>query len=345
MKTLRPFLAGVLLVSAAAWGGEFVDSCDAAPDGLVRVKNVAGSVHVQGWDSSQVSVKSILGADVERLELVCTGKLIRIEVIVPKHHGQQIESDLTVSIPKGNSLKLETVSAEARVEGVVGAVTVSTVSGGLAVQDAAGPVEAESISGDVSVSADAPSVTAKSTSGKVTVSGGIGEVRGESVSGSMGISGTMKRVEANTISGDIKMAGAANQVKLETVSGKVSVDKVLEQAEASTVSGSIDMAGDRLSAAEFSTASGDVDFMGDLAEKGILNVSTQSGDIRIRIPEQTAARYDASTLSGAIKNEFGPTSQRANEHGPGLKLQFGPPEATASVRLESASGGISIERK
>jgi DUF4097 and DUF4098 domain-containing protein YvlB len=328
MKAWRKFLVVALSVSTVAWAGTEVDkTCDAPPDVHVRVKNVAGSVRIQAWDTNQVRVTGTLGQDVERLEFVCSEKLAAIEVIVPKSHHPDIDSDLTISVPKGSSLEAETVSADLRVSNVGGAIDASTVSGDLNVEGAAGTVEAESISGDVSVSANSPSVEVKSTSGDAAVSGNVGAVRAKSISGAVTVSGTVTRVDAESISGD------------------VSVEKVLQQAEASTVSGDIRISGERLSAGEFSTTSGDVDFTGDLTETGMLKVSTKSGAVTVHVPESIAARFDVSTLSGDIKNDFGPPPERASSMGPGLKLQFGSPDAAAVVKIESLSGGIAIGRE
>jgi len=168
MRTWRKLLLGALVLSTAAWADTEVEqSCDAAPNGHVRVKNVAGSVQVQTWDRNQVHVKGVLGEDVERLDFAGGGNRVTIEVVIPKRHNRKIASDLTVSIPKGSSLEIETVSAEARVTEVAGKIDAATVSGDLTVERAQGPVHAESISGDVTVSADAPSATVKTTSGRI----------------------------------------------------------------------------------------------------------------------------------------------------------------------------------
>jgi DUF4097 and DUF4098 domain-containing protein YvlB len=291
------------------------------------VKNVAGSVHIQAWDNNQVHVTGTLGRDVERLEFVCSEKLAAIKVIVPKSHHPDIDSDLTISVPKGSSLEAETVSADLRVSDVKGVINASTVSGDLNIERGMGTVQAESVSGDVTLSADSPSVGVKTISGDASVAGNIGAVRVESVSGDLTVSGAVERVNAKSIS------------------GSVSADKVLQQAEASTVSGGIRVSGERLSAGDFATTSGDIDFTGDLTETGMLKVSTKSGAVTVRVPESIAARFDVSTLSGGIRNDFGPAPERASVMSPGLKLRFGSPGAAAEVKIESLSGGITVGRK
>ena len=328
MKAWRKFLVVALSVSAVAWAGTEVDkTCDAAPDGHIRVKNIASSVHVQAWENSQVHVTGTLGPDVERLEFTCSGKVVTVEVIVPKSHSRDIDSDLVVSVPKDSSLDAETVSADLRVSDVKGVINASTVSGDLNIERGMGTVQAESVSGDVTLSADSPSVGVKTISGDASVAGNIGAIRGDSVSGDLTVSGAVERVNAKSIS------------------GSVSADKVLQQAEASTVSGDIRVSGDRLSEADFATTSGDVDFTGDLTETGMLKVSTKSGAVMVHVPESIAARFDVSTLSGGIKNDFGPAPERVSAMGPGLRLHFGPPNAAAEVKIESLSGGITVGRK
>jgi DUF4097 and DUF4098 domain-containing protein YvlB len=328
MKAWRQFLVVALSVSTVAWAGTEVDkTCDAATDAHVRVKSIAGSVRIEAWENSQVHVTGTLGPDVERLEFACSGKVVTVEVIVPKSHSRHIDSDLVVSVPKDSSLDAETVSADLRVSDVKGAINASTVSGDLDIERGMGTVQAESVSGDVTLSADSPSVDVKTISGDASVAGNIGAIRGKSVSGDLTVSGVVERVN------------------VESISGTVSADKVLQQVEASSVSGDIRVSGDRLSAADLATTSGDADFTGDLAETGKLKVSTKSGEVTVRVPESIAARFDVSTLSGGIKNAFGPAPERVSAMGPGLKLRFGSPDAAAEVEIESLSGGIAIERK
>jgi DUF4097 and DUF4098 domain-containing protein YvlB len=345
MRRLALILGVVLaLCNAATLAATDVNrSCDAAADCRVIVKNTAGSVQVRSWDQNRVELKGTLGEDVTGLEFTGGDKTVTMEVVVPHRHGRRIASTLTVSVPAGASVEVEAVSADVKVTGVSGEVSAASVSGDVVVEKAANAVRASSVSGDVEVSATGPSVTAKTTSGNVNVSGEIGAVQADSVSGSVDISGTAQSVSSETISGDVTLTGTVAEFKTKTVSGDVSADRTTEKAEASSVSGDIEVKAGPLAAGAFSTESGDVEYSGDLAESGRLRASARSGSILVRIPENPAAAFEASTLSGRIENAFGPAPEKPV--GAGSRLRFGPTGATAQVSLETMSGDIVLERK
>ena len=345
MFRLTPILAAVLVLwnAAALADTEVNRSCDTAPDCRVVVKNTAGLVQVQSWGQNRVELKGTLGEDVTRLDFASGVKVVTIEVVIPRAHGKKIASNLTISVPAAASLDVEAVSADVRVNGVAGEIDASTVSGGLTIGKAAKAVRATSVSGNVEVSANAPSVSAKSTSGIVRVSGEIGAVEADSVSGLVDVSGTAQRISSETISGNITVTGTVGEVKAKTVSGSVSVNRATEQADASTVSGNIGVAAGQLVSGNFSTEAGDIEVSGDLAEAGKVRAFSRSGSIRVGVPENPAASFEASTLSGSIRNAFGPAPEK--RLGPGSKLQFSPAGATTSVSLETMSGDIILERK
>lgn len=344
LKLTRAVVAVLLFWNLSALAGTPVEnSCDVAPDCRVVIKNVAGLVQVQSWDQNRVDLKGTLGEDVTRLDFTGGNQLVTIEVVIPHPHGNRIASELTISVPATASLDVEAVSADIRVYNIAGEIEASTVSGDLTIENAANAVRASSVSGDVEISDNGPSVTVKTTSGEIEISGEIGVIQADSVSGSVDVSGKSQRFSSETISGDITVAGAIAEVKAKTISGDIEVEKALQQAEANTVSGDIDLDAGQLVSGGFSSESGDVEFDGEMAEMGKLRAFSRSGSLVIRIPENPTTAVEARTLSGGIRNAFGPAPQKGI--GPGRMLQFGPAEAVASVSLETMSGDITLERK
>ena len=109
------------------------------------------------------------------------------------------------------------------------------------------------------------------------------------------------------------------------------------------MSGRISIAGEHVAEGGISSISGAVDFSGDLAGPGNVGIETRSGKVTVQVPEAPSVRYDISTLSGGIENEFGPQPQRVHENGPGLRLKFGPDSGPA-LRIETLSGGIALKK-
>jgi len=221
------------LVFAAPVMAEEVDrTLDAASDGSVQVSNIAGSVKVDGWNRDQVQVKGTLGRNVEELIFERDGDRITIKVKVPKRGGSGISSDLQISVPRGSSLDVATVSADIDVTAVQGEQKLEAVSGDITTQAFGSDVQAGTVSGDVLIKGDGKDIEAhgNTVSGDVTLYGVSGDASAESVSGDVTIDGgSFDRAEFNTVNGDIDFeAGLRKGGKLsaETVNGEVDLQFV-----------------------------------------------------------------------------------------------------------------------
>lgn len=345
MRSIRFACLILVLGSAAAFSQTTEEkSCAVSADCRIRIANVAGSVDVVGWDQNEISLRANLGPDVERLDFICNDSTATIEVVVPHSGNKRIESTLVISVPKGSSLEVETVSADCRVRDVFGEMNVTTVSGDAKVENTQGTVRVRSVSGDIFITGNSASMTVNSVSGKVEVSATAGEISLETISGSINVAGTMESMRAKSVSGSITLAGSTSAARTETISGDARLEKVVSDVECHSVSGDMRIVGEALVNGRFETTSGDVEYTGDLAEKGYLRGISQSGSITIRTSENPNVMYDLVTNSGDIDTFLGVEPQRRQEHGPGMKLQSGAPGA-ASVIVNTNSGDIEIERK
>jgi len=159
----------------------------ADPRGEVKIVNVAGEVHVIGWDRSEVHVKADLGEGVERLDFDSEGGRTKIEVVLPRRNSRTGASDLTVYAPRESSLIINTVSAEQSIEGVRGAQRLQAVSGSIRTESWGREFEANSVSGGIEVRGH----------------GGDGATRVTTVSGDMRIVNVGPEVELETVNGDM----------------------------------------------------------------------------------------------------------------------------------------------
>jgi DUF4097 and DUF4098 domain-containing protein YvlB len=197
----------------------------AEPGGVVEIENVAGSVRVVGWERGEVEVTGTLGRGTERLELSGGPGRTLVKVVLPKHAHDVDGSDLTVKVPAGSRLEVETVSADVTAEQVAGVLDLETVSGSVRVAGKPTEVKAQSVSGDVEVPAVDGPVRAQSVSGRVSLLGARGSVEVSSVSGSIKVVGAdVESGELETVSGTITFEGdvaGAGRLEVETVSGEV----------------------------------------------------------------------------------------------------------------------------
>lgn len=199
---------GMLSAIGTSAAQDFEKTVKAARDGSVSIENVAGEVIVTGWDRDEVEVKATVGGRVEAVEVeVDEEGDVEIEVDVPDRMRGGYEADLTIRVPKGARLSVETVSA------------------GIRVTDVAGLLELASVSGGIDVEADARSLEAVTVSGAIDVRGKFDRVEAESVSGQIDIRDASEEVEVSTTSGDIEVRGGPfRQVDLESVSGRITFD-------------------------------------------------------------------------------------------------------------------------
>lgn len=246
-------VAGFVLASCAAAEQAVDRRVPADAQGEVEVSSVAGSVSVSGWDRNEVQVRGTLGDDVEQLELESEPKRTLINV-VPKEssgwrrHGDA-DAELSIRIPTGSRLSINTVSAEISVTRVNGEQRLQSVSGDISSELASEEVEAKTVSGNVVLRGDGKPavVTVTTTSGDAQVRHAAGEIVARSVSGDLELElDQITRARAHTTSGDLELQGRLARdarVDAETISGEVILDlkgPVNAEFELESFSGDID---------------------------------------------------------------------------------------------------------
>jgi hypothetical protein len=122
----------------------------------------------------------------------------------------QAELEVRVSMPRGAELRLDGVSGDLSIEGLVGDQRYNTVSGDLSLTALGGDVRVNTVSGDITARA-AQSVA----------------VRAETVSGDFSlVAPAIRGLRATTVSGDVEVEGqleAGHDYRIETVSGDATV--------------------------------------------------------------------------------------------------------------------------
>ncbi len=200
-----------------------------APDATVEVSNVQGSVEVIGWDKKELQLVAELESDKDELEFEATERMVRIEIDRPhgKYHNEEDDAFLTLHVPKGVRLIVDTVSADINVSGVRGEQNLQSVSGEVGTQAFDSSVTATAVSGEITIAGNGGKavVTTENVSGSSTVSGIRGSYTGEVVSGEIQASiAQAERIEVSTVSGEINVSAELTpmaRVEMESVSGTV----------------------------------------------------------------------------------------------------------------------------
>ena len=147
----RTLIMLILVVAAgAAWAGQPVnETIPVAPGSEISVENLAGSLTFEGWDSATLEVTGTLGDGVERLDIdVEEDGEIYLEVEFDEnYHGKQTQStNLTIRLPAGSPLNVETVSASISVSGMSSGLDLETVSGAILVRGEPASLDIENVS-------------------------------------------------------------------------------------------------------------------------------------------------------------------------------------------------------
>jgi DUF4097 and DUF4098 domain-containing protein YvlB len=225
--------AALLAASPASHAGTPISKSVAAdPSGSVEVSNVSGSVAVTGWDRNEVEVTGQLGDGVERLDFTTQDKVTRIKVVLPEHSHHVGDSDLAIRVPKASRVSVNTVSADIKVQDVLGAQRLQSVSADIQTVAGTEDVECRTVSGDVKVDGSGKQglLTVTTVSGDATALRVAGEVNASTVSGDLVLGlGQTERSRLRSTSGDMTLAmrlATDGKIDAESISGDVRVNLV-----------------------------------------------------------------------------------------------------------------------
>lgn len=235
------------------------------------VENGSGSVQVDATDTPTTDIV-ITGKRSDEVMVEQAGN--RISVVVPKSRGgfgRDTDIHVRVTCPTASEAKIQTGSADIRLDGELsrvdsktgsGDVVVGTVTGAVNTQTGSGDVRVEQAGGDLRVKCGSGDVEIGRNAARAVVSTGSGDV-------TLHDSDT---AEVKTGSGDLYVAKAAGDVSLSTGSGDLQVDRVT---------------------------------------KGSVTLRGASSDARVGIPAGTPVWTEISTLSGSIRSTLEPTGAPA----------------------------------
>lgn len=239
-----------LMAVGTTWAAQSVnETYPVGPDAEVDIDVLSGSVTIVAGSSGVVEVTGTLGDGVEGLEIDGDEDGVYIEVEYDEHyHGKQhVDTDLTIRVPAGSILTVETVSASISVEGVTGELDLESVSGSVDVSTRPSALDVETVSGNISIESAPADSDVSSVNGKIDIGAAGGSIDVENVSGKTMIhGGVIDNGDLESVSGDITchaIPGPDGSLDIETMSGVITlvIDSALTASfELSTFSGSIE---------------------------------------------------------------------------------------------------------
>lgn len=184
--------------------------------------------------------------------------------------------------------------------------------------------EIETLSGDIAVSG-AGDANLRTMSGDID----LRDIAGNSLN-------------AATVSGDVKLKGAqVEQASIRTTSGEINIDEIAGDLELRSISGDIEVRDAQVGHLTASTTSGSLDYVGGLGKDSAHNITSVSGDVRLRLPGDSGFLLNASTISGDLESAF--TLNDAEEDRRSLNGKIG--AGGALLTITTTSGDISIQQQ
>jgi DUF4097 and DUF4098 domain-containing protein YvlB len=249
MKNACIMLA-MVAAAGTAWASQPVnESYPIAPGGEVEVDILSGTVTVEAWGENSVQVTGTLGDGVESLEIDGDEDGVDIDVEYDEdYHGkQEVDTDLTIRMPVGAALSMETVSASISVTGVNGELDLETVSGNIDVGSRPAALDVETVSGNIYIEFAPPETDVSSVSGLIEIRAAGGSLDAENVSGKTIVhGGTIDGGDFESVSGDITCQAAlerGSDLDIESMSGTITLvidGNLVASFDLTTFSGSIE---------------------------------------------------------------------------------------------------------
>ncbi|MFF5209019.1 DUF4097 domain-containing protein [Streptosporangium sp. NPDC000396] len=186
--------------------------------------------------------------------------------------GRPPKLEILVGLPEGSRIDFAAASADTRMTGRLGDVTVTTASGDVRIDRCTG-LAVRTESGDVTCDVTEGSARVRTSSGRISLREMYGEAEVTTASG---------KIDLGTVGGDATVKSASGDVRIRTAGGSVQVK----------------------------SASADVTV--ESVARGNLSITSSSGDVKVGVARGTSAWLDVSSVSGDVDSSLERTDQPAD---------------------------------
>ena len=278
-------------------------------DGQVAIHaTIRASDH--GWFSGDVSDR--IKAIENNPPIEQNGNVIRVGHFFDSERSRNISISYDILVPADVRLHSHTGSGSIRVDGINGPVEATTGSGGINVDD---------VGSDVRLQTGSGSIVVNNVAGAVRAHTGSGSIDGDRIGGASTVNTSARfQGKALPLASSGSTALGRTYLDLETGSGSIRLREIAGELKARTGSGYIEAQGQ---------------------QTGDWELSTGSGGIKVRLPENSKFDLMARTSSGSVSTDFPITIQgTVNRRELSGSVNGGGPK----LDLHTGSGSIHIER-
>jgi len=148
----------------------------------IKLDKIGGDISIVGWDGSDLLIKG----DDDDLRFDQTGEAVSVSS----------GSDLTLRIPKGASLEINSIGGDASIRGVLGGIEIKEIHGDLSVRDV-GALSIDTVHSDFSLRGAKGDLRIKKVHSDVSIRDVDGNVMLESVADDLALRGARGNIKVN----------------------------------------------------------------------------------------------------------------------------------------------------
>ncbi len=192
----------------------------ATPEGCdLVVKNVRGSITVEGWDRPETEVLVVKHQEGAQVSIQQEGRQITVKTQWEEGWGgllglflggRNFNIDYTVHVPHNSQLRLSNVNGPIQVRGIQGDVRANNVDGSTSLQSISGHLAVETVNGSLKIADVSGQAELKAVNGRLEAqSGCLNSLRSETVNGEIVIGSVLTpggHYALNTVNGSARLA-------------------------------------------------------------------------------------------------------------------------------------------
>lgn len=199
---------------------------------------------------------------------------------------------------------------------------IKTVNGDIDLTELGGEINLESTNGDIHASQIARGLTVATVNGEIDLDAISGPLQANSTNGSVTLDdGTVENARVETVNGDVELNGVAGKLEVTSVNGDITI----EDARDGTLT--------------LSATNSDINYEGSLAPGATNTVNNVSGDVNMRLSENSNFELRADTASGDLSTDFELANQQQDRRNLSGKANNG----GTPLNISTTSGDIDVE--
>ena len=320
----------------------------------ITIQTERGNISVHAGDGDELRVTANKSASDEN-ESEADRRMAEVKAVIEQtsdgyrvHPANQEDSsgdvgvDLDIEIPKKASLTVSTSRGDITLAGIAGAIEADTRNGDVEIHDAGSDVAVTLEKGNLRVTGIAGNFRLSGRGNEIDVSDVAGDATfdGEFF-GPIRVRNVVKTTHYTSQRSDLTLVHMTGRMELD--SGDLQVSDVAGSAKLTTHNKDVDVE-NVAGQLDVSDSHGDIKIHYSQPPADDINVTNDSGEVELTMPEKSSFEISAFSRGGEISTDFeGPTLQQTNDDNVGkLNGKFG--SHGPKITIVTSYGTISLHK-